>query len=187
MISNLKIKNVPVSELNPAAYNPRDIDAESFVGLQESLKKFGMPQPIVVNKRTGLIVSGHQRAKAAQVLGWETVPVVEVDLSPTEEKALNVTLNNARITGHFTDGLAGILSELKVDLGLEDFGALRLDALELPDAWGTGQDEIDDIDENLDGIEATFKVRCPQEIKDEVLILLKRAVLESSLEGVEIA
>jgi len=36
------VLNLAISEINPATYNPRKIDEESFKGLCESLKKFGM-------------------------------------------------------------------------------------------------------------------------------------------------
>lgn len=123
------IKQIPITDINPAPYNPRSISDAALEGLKESIKKFGMPQPLVVNKRSGVLVSGHQRLKAAGALGLETVPVIEVDLSPAEEKALNVTLNNKHIAGDFTEGLADILEELKIELGEDFLSELRLDLL----------------------------------------------------------
>lgn len=181
----LSVKNVEISSINPSAYNPRDITPEAFEGLKASLKKFGMVDPLVVNTRTGNLVGGHQRLKAAQALEWKSVPVVEVDLSETEEKALNVTLNNPRIAGHFTSELQALLTEIKTDFTDIEFDELKLDELVIPDSWDDTE-EVDDQEENLDGIKATIKVKCPQDIKDEVLILIKRAILETSLEGVEV-
>ena len=181
----VEVTHVEIGTINPAPYNPRAISDDAFEGLKSSLKKFGMPEPLVVNTRGMVLVGGHQRLRAAEALGWTHVPVVLVDLSPTEEKALNVTLNNPRITGFFTDGLQDLLAELQGDLGT-DFDDLKLDELVIPDSWNTGADEVDATDENLDGIKATIKVKCPQEIKDDVLVILKRAFIETSLEGVEI-
>lgn len=181
----IRITELKVSEINPAPYNPRAITEEAFEGLKASLQKFGMPEPLVVNGRGRVLVGGHQRLRAAQSLGWETVPVVLVDLSESEEKALNVTLNNPRIAGFFTDSLQDILGYLRADLGAE-FAELKLDDLVIPDAWNEGADEVAAIEDNLDGIRATIKVKCPQGIKDDVLVILKRAFIETSLEGVEI-
>lgn len=185
-MKKLTIRDLPVNEINAAKYNPRDITEEAFEGLKESVRKFGIPVPLVVNKTTGNLVSGHQRLKAAIYLGWKTVPVVEVSLTEVEEKALNVTLNNNKITGHFTDALQGLLEEIKVEFSDEEFASLRFDDLVIPSEWDTGTEQVDSTEENLDGLTATFKVKCPQDIKDEVLIILKRAFLETSLEGVEI-
>jgi ParB-like chromosome segregation protein Spo0J len=185
-MSQIAIKYRKTEELKPAPYNPRAIGEPALAGLIESLKKFGMVDPIIVNIRTGLMVGGHQRLKAAAALGWTEVPTIEVDLSPSQEKALNVTLNNPKISGHYTEALQDILEELRVDFSEEELGVLKLDDLEIPNGWDSDTETVDKTEENLDGIKATIKVKCPQDIKDDVLVILKRAFIETSLEGVEI-
>ncbi len=181
----LTVQQVPISSIQPADYNPRNIASEAMKGLVASMKRFGMPQPLVINKRTGVLVSGHQRLKAAQELDWKTVPVIYVDVSEPEERALNVTLNSGKVSGFFTEDLQAMLDELRLDLP-DDFFDLRLEELVIPDSWGSGTEGVDKTEENLDGIKHTIKVKCPEAIKDEVLIILKRAFLETSLEGVEV-
>lgn len=127
-----EIKNIPIREIKPANYNPRDINPSALKGLIESIRKFGMPQPLVINKKTNVLVSGHQRLKAAQALNFDTVPVVYVDLSVPEEKALNVTLNNQKISGHFTHELGALLDEIRLDLGDDFFRDIKLDEIEVP-------------------------------------------------------
>jgi hypothetical protein len=182
--SPLKIADVPVADLKPAPYNPRDISEVAFEGLKESIKKFGFVDPVIVNVRTGLMVGGHQRLKAALALGLASVPAVHVDLSPSEEKALNVTLNNQRISGHYTDALQELLGEIAVDLGEAEMAALKLDELVVPDGWGSDTEQVEDTEENLDGIQAKIVVRCPQPIADEVRIYIQRKLLETAFEGV---
>ena len=130
MAKKFEVKMYDIEDINPAAYNPRDISSLSFEGLKESLKKFGFVDPLIVNTRSGNLVGGHQRVKAAEAIGLTEVPVVEVDLSPSEEKALNVTLYNPNISGHYTDSLGDLLREIKLDIPPELFEALRLDELE---------------------------------------------------------
>jgi hypothetical protein len=185
-MAKLTIIHRKITDLKPASYNPRAISDAAFEGLKESIKKFGLVDPLIVNTRTGLLVGGHQRLKAAEALGIEEVPTVEVDLTPAQEKALNVSLNNQKISGHYTDVLNDLLDEIAVDFSEEEMAALKLDELRIPDSWDTGTEAADDAEENLDGIKALIKVKCPQDIKDEVLIILKRAFIETSLEGVEI-
>jgi hypothetical protein len=136
-VNKLCITHRPITELRPAPYNPRDIQEGAFYGLMESLKKFGLVDPLIVNKRTGLMVGGHQRLKAAEALGWTEVPTVEVDLSPAEEKALNVTLNNQKISGTYTDALQELLEEIQADVDFpdDDFAKLKFDDLVIP-GWG---------------------------------------------------
>lgn len=182
----IQIKNRSIDEIKPANYNPRAIMDSSFEGLKESLRRFNVVDPLIVNTRTGNLVSGHQRLRAAQELGFKEVPVVEVDLSEADEMALNVTLNNPKIAGFFTDDLQALLDELKMDLGESVLVDLRLNELVIDNAWDSSSGVVDGIDENLDGISAIIKIKCPQEIKDEVLITVKKAILETSLEGVEV-
>lgn len=117
-----------LAELNPAPYNPRKISDDAADGLRASIRRFGLVQPIVWNRRTKRVVGGHQRIDALRALGKTDAQVVVVDLPELEEKALNVTLNNPSITGEFTDGLQAILAELSADpeIGFEE---LRLDSL----------------------------------------------------------
>lgn len=117
-----------IETLKPAPYNPRTIDEAAMAGLRKSLDRFGVVQEVVVNRRTGHIVGGHQRVAALKLAGHKSTPVAWVDLSDTDERALNLTLNNPGITGSFTDGLAAILAEVKAS-DLPAFNDLRLDEL----------------------------------------------------------
>lgn len=62
----MRIEKIDILKLNPAKYNPRkDLkpgDPE-YEKLKQSIKKFGVVEPIVWNKRSGNIVGGHQRYK----------------------------------------------------------------------------------------------------------------------------
>uniref|UniRef100_A0A6M3L9B4 Putative methyltransferase n=1 Tax=viral metagenome TaxID=1070528 RepID=A0A6M3L9B4_9ZZZZ len=80
------------------------------------MKKFGMVQPIVINKRTGNVVAGHQRIKVLQDESVAEADIAVIDIEPTEEKALNIALNNPYITGEFTADLEDILADVGVEL-----------------------------------------------------------------------
>lgn len=123
------MKKIKLSELIPSDYNPRLIDERSMSGLIESIKRFGLVQPIIVNKRSGNVVGGHQRLRALQKIGgYDNVDVIEVDLDQTEEKTLNIALNNQYIQGKFTNDLQDLLDELSTDTP-EDYEKLLLDQL----------------------------------------------------------
>lgn len=123
-----EIKKMRLDALDPAPYNPREISTEAMGGLSESLRRFGLVQPIIWNKRSKLIVGGHQRREALMDHGVEEAEVVVVDLPPAEERALNITLNNPAVAGEFTDALQELLSELKSEMP-ETFNDLRLNEL----------------------------------------------------------
>jgi hypothetical protein len=101
-----------------ASYNPRKIKPSELEKLKRSLAEFGFVQPVVVNRRTSTIVGGHQRVKAAQALGLESIPVVYVELDEARERALNLGLN--RISGEWEEGaLAEVLEGLQVDPNID--------------------------------------------------------------------
>jgi hypothetical protein len=65
------ITYLPVADLTPDPRNPKDHD----VGLiHTSVNRFGFVEPIVIDGRTGLIVSGHGRVKALQAMEAEGDP-----------------------------------------------------------------------------------------------------------------
>lgn len=94
---DIKISYVDINQLKNAEYNPRKANEREFVDLQNSLKRFGFVDPVLVNsneKRKDVIIGGHFRVAVAKKLGIKKVPVVYVDISDLdEEKELNLRLN----------------------------------------------------------------------------------------------
>jgi len=130
------IEKRKISELKPAPYNPRKSDVTQEANLKASLEKFGVVEPIIFNKQTGNIVGGHFRVRELKKLGIKEVDCVIVDLSPEDEKELNIRLNAN--TGEWDMEL---LSEWdKQDL--EEWG------LELE--WGEETKSPNDISDNLE-------------------------------------
>jgi DNA modification methylase len=91
------IRQIPASELRSAEYNPRKWDEEAIKQLSESIKRFGLVDPIIVNsasKRRNVVIGGHFRLKVAKDLGFVEIPVVYVNIPDIEkEKELNIRLN----------------------------------------------------------------------------------------------
>lgn len=87
------IEKKKISDLKPAPYNPRKSNEKQEANLKKSLEKFGVVEPIVVNKRTGYIVGGHFRIRELKKLGYKEVDCVIVDLNEDDEKELNIRLN----------------------------------------------------------------------------------------------
>ena len=143
----MRLEHLPLADLAPAPHNPRVTLKPGDAGwrkLAVSLRTFGLVQPLIVNRRSGLLVGGHQRLEvlkheAAERGGPDTAPCVLVDLPDAEEKALCIALNNAEVGGTW-DGakLVDLLGELSAealrpdadfDAALTGFDADQLDAL----------------------------------------------------------
>lgn len=86
---------VALKELNPAVYNPRKWSKKATDDLTESIKRFGLIDPIIVNKARGnTVVGGHFRLHVAKKLGYTEVPCVFVSIEDEQkEKELNLRLN----------------------------------------------------------------------------------------------
>lgn len=118
----MEIINVKISELKPAEYNPRAMTEKEAADLTESIKRFGMVDPIVVNRHVGrenIVIGGHQRLKIGGQLGFGAVPVVYVDLPLEKERELNLRLN--KNLGHWDwDMLANFDEKMLLDIGFQD-------------------------------------------------------------------
>ncbi len=116
----LQVQAVSIKNLKPAAYNPRKHSDEAMAQLKESIERFGLVDPIVVNgapKRKNIVIGGHFRLKAAKELGYKEMPVVYVNLPDIQkEKELNIRLN--KNTGEWDWALLEKFSEdFLVDVG----------------------------------------------------------------------
>ena len=117
---NIQIVQVPTKDLNPSEYNPRKISADAKKQLIQSIKKFGLVDPVIANSapnRQNILIGGNQRYLVAKELGYETVPVVYLNIPDIErEKELNIRLN--KNTGEFDwDLLAKFNESFLSDIG----------------------------------------------------------------------
>ena len=106
------VREIKVTELNAAHYNPRialEPGMPEWEKLKTSIEQFGNVEPVVWNRRTGNVVGGLQRLAVLKSMGYESVPCSVVDLDEKEEKLLNIALN--KIKGQWDyDKLEEILS-----------------------------------------------------------------------------
>jgi DNA modification methylase len=128
----MKVKKYKIKDLKPADYNPRYLTDKAEADLMESLKRFGLIDPIIINindERKNIVIGGHQRLKIWTKLGNEDIDCVELDLTEEQERELNVRLN--KNTGDFD--ILMLKQHFEIDdlitwgfedfeLGLEDFG-----------------------------------------------------------------
>ena len=142
----MKLAALPVADLlgRLSPDNPRAIDDEQLDALRRSLRFFDVVEPIVVNERSGRIVGGHQRVRAASLEGLEELPVVWVDLDTPSEKQLNLALS--RIQGRWDEAKLGAvlrgLERAGADLSLTGFTAAELARLLEPAASSLGDVDV---------------------------------------------
>ena len=110
-----------IDELKPYERNPRINDA-SVDSVASSIKEFGFKVPIVIDKN-GVIVTGHTRYKAAQLLGMDKVPcIVADDLSDQQIKAFRLADNKAGEASEWDEAMLELEMFDITDIDLSMFG-----------------------------------------------------------------
>jgi hypothetical protein len=90
----MKIKKIDINKLQPASYNPRQISTKQYKDLKESVNRFGVVDPIIINKDM-TVIGGHQRLKVCKDLKHTEIDCVVLDLTKEEERELNIRLNKS--------------------------------------------------------------------------------------------
>lgn len=123
----MKIEQMKLADLKPYAGNAKKHDETQIKNVMQSIKNYGIVQPLVVDKDNVLII-GHCRLIAAKRLKLKEVPVVRLeDLSEDEAQKLRLLDNKLNESEWDFDLLADQIPEL-------DFSEYDID-------WGLPEDE----------------------------------------------
>lgn len=116
----MKIIEKNIDSLTPYANNPRH-NENAIEPVAASIREFGFKVPIVIDK-SGVIVTGHTRLKAAQKLGMKKVPcIIADDLTPEQINAFRVADNKVSEFAEWDfEKLEAELSALSLDMS--EFG-----------------------------------------------------------------
>jgi DNA modification methylase len=133
---------VAIAELRPFERNPREHPAEQIAALAGFIRSVGFAVPVLVD-REGNVVDGHARIVAAEQLGMDRVPVVEVEfLTPKQRLAVMVAGSRIASMGRWVpENLTWAIEQIRPevpDLGAigfsdEELGRLRADSERLMD------------------------------------------------------
>jgi hypothetical protein len=127
---NFVIERTHRRQIKNAEYNPRVIDDHARKKLKGNLKKMGLIDPLVWNRRTGNLVSGHQRISILDDLAGTnnyTLDFAVVDLSLEDEKVQNVFLNNPDAQGTYdVDVLGKMIVNDEIDYKRAGFDDMSL-------------------------------------------------------------
>ena len=144
-----KIIQKPIDDLIFAEYNPRQLSDDQYKHLKDSISRFGLVDPIIINKnkdRKDIIIGGHQRVKVARTMGIDEVPCVEIDLTYDKEKELNVRLN--KNVGSWDYDILGNTFEIEE---LKDWGFDENQLAGFTDMDYSALDD-DSLDDEIDGM-----------------------------------
>lgn len=135
----METATLAIEEVFPWEGNPRRGSVEK---IKESLQHFGQIRPIVVRHQDRHIIAGNHTYRAAKELGWETIEVVQVQLSDDDAKAYLLADNKtADAAGYDDAALVTILEDLSQRNHLE--------------YTGFSYDDLEDLTAAIEGIKET--------------------------------
>lgn len=149
----MQIVDKKLDELRAYENNPRNND-NAVGAVAASIKEFGFKVPIVIDK-DGVIIAGHTRAKAAEMLGLATVPcIVADDLTEEQIRAFRLADNKTgELAGWDFEKLEAELAELQ-ELDMSAFGFVMSDDVNIDEFF---TDEVDDDPKEKE----PKRVQCP--------------------------
>lgn len=131
-----------VANLVPYARNSRTHSAEQVAQIAASIREFGFTNPVLIDERNG-IIAGHGRVLAAQKLGLDEVPAIQLSgLTDYQKKAYVIADNKLALNAGWDDEMLRVefmeLQEMGFDLELTGFSLDEIAGL-----------QIDEIEEGL--------------------------------------
>ena len=93
------IKEIPVIEIRPNPYQPRKtFNEEALNELAESIKNYGVFQPIIVKKsiKGYDLIAGERRLRASKIAGMDSIPAIVKDFSDEEMREISLLENIQR-------------------------------------------------------------------------------------------
>ncbi len=127
-----------IAELIPAKYNPRQASEKEAADLSQSLERFSLADPIIIN-RNNTVIGGHFRLRMLERQGIREVDVRVPNrlLDEEEERELNLRLNK-NLGSWDWDLLASFSEEELIGAGftqdelLVNFGLSDADKIDVP-------------------------------------------------------
>ena len=116
----VNISELPIDMIRPNPYQQRKyFDFYSLNRLTESIKRFGVLQPItvrVINGKTYELIAGERRLRASKAAGLKTIPAVFIDADEEESSILSFIENMQRKNIDYIEEAEGFKSFI------DDFG-----------------------------------------------------------------
>ena len=111
LLNETNVMALPIDDIKPNPYQQRKyFDFYSLNRLTESIKKYGVIQPVtvrLVNGKTYELVAGERRLRAARAAGLKTIPAVFIDADEEESSVISFIENLQRKTLSYMEEAEG--------------------------------------------------------------------------------
>ena len=152
MIRRQQIEAFPIDKLRPNPRNARTHSKKQIRQIAESISRFGWTNEIKTDENY-MVLIGHGRLLAAQLLGYREVPITILSgLSDAEKRVLTLADNkisanagwDRKLLAEELGELATLLPECDLDLNITAFEPAEIDSL-LGDLADPEQDPADEV------------------------------------------
>lgn len=130
LTKNMSAVTVAVEKIRPNPYQPRqEMERESLSELEESIKQYGLMQPVVVrriNESEYELIAGERRLRACKNIGLSEISAVVVKASGTDSAIMALIENIQRENLGYIEEAEAFLSLLAVHGLTQDELAARL-------------------------------------------------------------
>jgi hypothetical protein len=138
--TKLAITYKAIADLIPYARNSRTHDETQVAQIAASIKEFGWTNPILLDGENG-IIAGHGRVLAAQKLGEEQVPTIELGhLSEHQKRAYVIADNKLALNANWDQEMLALeikdLTDAGFNLGITGFDISEIEAFNLDSSDG---------------------------------------------------
>lgn len=149
-MEHLKIEYLPIDSLKPYEGNAKEHPQEQIEQIIESIRQFGMNDPIGIWSDERLIVEGHGRLLALQQMGETEAPTIRLD-HMTDEQRRAYTLAHNKTTMNSGFNLEILNAELEsLDIDMTEFG-FSMEEIEQDEFEPINDEELPDT-QNFDYI-----------------------------------
>ena len=173
--TGISIELAQTNSLVPYARNARTHSDAQVAQIAASIKEFGWTNPILIDGDNG-VIAGHGRLLAAQKLGMDEVPVIQLGgLSEVKKRAYILADNRIAINSGWDAEMLGLeLQDLgeDIDMTLAGFSTEEIDSL-LEDGWSSDLDSIEGTEANLDGLREKIVLKLDGTFVEEVTNMIR--------------
>ena len=93
-MDELKIVYLPLDDLTPYEHNARKHEEKDLQTIENSIKEFGMCDPIGIWGENNIIVEGHGRLLALKEMGYKEAPCIRLDHLTDEQRRAYALAHN---------------------------------------------------------------------------------------------
>ena len=149
--------SIPLSSVEPDPSNERTHSRQNLDSIRASLTKYGQREPIVVNRRTGMIEAGHGRFLVMNELGWTHVAAVLVDEDQKSASGYRVVANRSAELADWDDEKLLVTLRDLGDAALPDIGFTAADLKRITDL-------VEPFEPEEKSVKPTFgaEIECPK-------------------------